>query len=277
MELNIKNILKIVSGIALVALIFTFAFSGTTIKPGEEGFLFDSFGNGVDRTKVYSEGYTPHLPWKEMIIYNVRNKSYKYTAKVLDKDGTEVTVLVTVNASLQRGKSASIHLKHGPDYEKSVIDERSLGAIKDVIGEYSYEQIYGSFRDKIEDQIDRLIRKSLASENILVAFTEVKDVDLPGPIANAIVEKQTQEQLNLKAEKLKVYEDNIASANKAAAKGRFDAAEYDAKTKAILSQPKMLELKKLEIEEKWAEKGVSPYGSNNVFGANTTIVKGLSN
>lgn len=277
MELNLKSILKIVSGIALVILISIFAFSGTTIKPGEEGFLFDSFGNGVDKTKTYTEGYVPHLPWKEMIVYNVRNKSYKYTAKVLDKDGTEVTVLVTVNASLQRGKSSSIHLKHGPDYEKSVIDERSLGAIKDVIGEYSYEQIYGSFRDKIEDQIDRLIRKSLANENILVSFTEVKDVDLPPAIANAIVEKQTQEQLNLKAEKLKVYEDNIAAASKAAAKGRYDAAEYDAKTKAILSQPKMLELKKLEIEEKWAEKGVSPYGSNNVFGANTTIVKGLSN
>lgn len=37
----------------------------------------------------------------------------------------------------------------------------------------------------------------------------------------------------------------------------------------------MLSLKKLEVEMEWAKKGVSPYGSNNVFGAGTTILKGI--
>jgi regulator of protease activity HflC (stomatin/prohibitin superfamily) len=152
---------------------------------------------------------------------------------------------------------------------------QSSGAIKDAIGKYGYEQIYGAMRDKLEGEIDALVRKSLGKEDILVAFTEVKDVNLPEDIQSAIIAKQTQDQLNLKAEKLKVYEDNIASANVASAKGRYDAAEYDAKTKAIMSQPKMLALKQLEIEQIWAEKGVSPYGTNNVFGAGTTVVKGL--
>ena len=273
--MTINGILKIVAGIALVITLGIFAFSGTTIKPGEEGTLFDSFGGGMETEMVYTEGYVPHLPWKEMIVYNVQNKAYKYQAKVLDKDGTEITVFVTVNASLKRGRSPFIHLKHGVGYERSVIDERIAGAIKDVIGKYGYEQIYGAMRDKLEGEIDALVRKSLGKEDILVSFTEVKDVNLPGDIQAAIIAKQTQDQLNLKAEKLKVYEDNIASANVASAKGRYDAAEYDAKTKAIMSQPKMLELKKLEIEQIWAEKGVSPYGNNNVFGAGTTVIKGL--
>lgn len=275
MNFTFNGILKIVAGIALVITLGIFAFSGTTIKPGEEGTLFDSFGGGMETEMVYTEGYVPHLPWKEMIVYNVQNKAYKYQAKVLDKDGTEITVFVTVNASLKRGRSPFIHLKHGVGYERSVIDERIAGAIKDVIGKYGYEQIYGAMRDKLEGEIDALVRKSLGKEDILVSFTEVKDVNLPGDIQAAIIAKQTQDQLNLKAEKLKVYEDNIASANVASAKGRYDAAEYDAKTKAIMSQPKMLELKKLEIEQIWAEKGVSPYGNNNVFGAGTTVIKGL--
>jgi regulator of protease activity HflC (stomatin/prohibitin superfamily) len=273
--MTINGILKIVAGLGLVITLAIFAFSGTTIKPGEEGTLFDSFGDGMETEMVYTEGYVPHLPWKEMIVYNVQNKSYKYQAKVLDKDGTEITVFVTVSASIKRGRSPFIHLKHGIGYEKSVIDERIAGAIKDVIGKYGYEQIYGAMRDKLEGEIDALVRKSLGKEDILVAFTEVKDVNLPEDIQAAIIAKQTQDQLNLKAEKLKVYEDNIASANVASAKGRYDAAEYDAKTKAIMSQPKMLALKQLEIEQIWAEKGVSPYGNNNVFGAGTTVVKGL--
>jgi len=53
----------------------------------------------------------------------------------------------------------------------------------------------------------------------------------------------------------------------ATAKGNYEAAIYDAKTKEILSQPKMLELYRAETERVWAEKGVSPYGNNNVFGS----------
>ena len=52
--------------------------------------------------------------------------------------------------------------------------------------------------------------------------------------------------------------------------------ERKAKTKEILSQPKMLELKKLEIEMEWAKKGISKYGSNNVFGASTAVIKGVN-
>lgn len=276
MNLTLKGIFKIALGVVLAITIGIFAFSGTTIKPGEEGFLFDSFGGGVNKTMIYTEGYVPHLPWKEMITYNVQYKSHKYTAKVLDKDGTEVTVSVTVNAALKRGKSPFVHLKHGIGYEASVIDELSNGAIKDAIGKYGYEQIYGTKRENVESEIETSIKSSLGKENILVAFAEVTDVDLPKAIASAIIAKQEQEQLNLKAEKLKTYETNIASASVEAAKGRFETAEFDAKTKAILSQPKMLELKKLEIEQIWAEKGVSPYGTNNVFGAGaTSVIKGL--
>ncbi len=275
MDLSLKGILKIVVGIVLAVTLAIFAFSGTTIKPGEEGFLFDSLGGGVNKEMIYSEGYVWHLPWKEMIVYNVQFKSHKYTAKVLDKDGTEVTVLVTVNASLNKGKSPFVHLKHGIGYEVSIIDVQSSGAIKDIVGKYGYEQIYGAMREKVETEIEAIIRESLAKENIIVAFAEVTDVDLPEAIANAIVEKQTQEQKNLKAEKLKVYQTNIASAEIEAARGRFETAEYDAKTKAILSRPEMLKLKELEIEMTWAEKGISRYGNNNVFGGETSVIKGL--
>jgi len=79
----------------------------------------------------------------------------------------------------------------------------------------------------------------------------------------------------LKAEKLKAYETNIAASTIEAARGRFETAEYDTKAKALMSQPAILRLKELEIEEKWAEKGVSRYGNNNVFGAGTTVIKGL--
>jgi len=58
----------------------------------------------------------------------------------------------------------------------------------------------------------------------------------------------------------------------AVAKGNFEAAQFDAKTKEIMSQPKMLELYKAETERIWAQKGVSPYGNNNVFGSSSGMI-----
>jgi hypothetical protein len=75
---NFSTIFKILAGLVLLISISVFAFSGKTIKPGEEGFLFDSFGGGINENITYTEGYTPFLPWKEMITYNVQYKSHKY-------------------------------------------------------------------------------------------------------------------------------------------------------------------------------------------------------
>jgi len=57
----------------------------------------------------------------------------------------------------------------------------------------------------------------------------------------------------------------------ALSKGNYEAAIYDAKTKEILSQPKLLELYRAETERVWAQRGVSPYGNNNVFGSASGI------
>jgi hypothetical protein len=39
-----------------------------------------------------------------------------------------------------------------------------------------------------------------------------------------------------------------------------------------MSQPKMLELYKAETDRIWAQRGVSPYGYNNVFGGASNIL-----
>lgn len=57
----------------------------------------------------------------------------------------------------------------------------------------------------------------------------------------------------------------------ALAKGNYEAAQYDNKTKEILSQPKLLELYKAETARIRATNGTSEYGSNNVFGSTSGV------
>ena len=79
-----------------------------------------------------------------------------------------------------------------------------------------------------------------------------------------------QETATIKSQTLQA--EQTALKKIALAKGNYEAALYDAKTKEILSQPKMLQLYQAETERIWAQKGVSPYGHDNVFGSQSGMI-----
>ena len=69
---------------------------------------------------------------------------------------------------------------------------------------------------------------------------------------------------------------NLAKAAVAKAKGEYEAAEYNSKSAELMSTPANLKLKELDVQMKWAEKGVSPYGENNVFGSQPGLIMSRS-
>ena len=59
-------------------------------------------------------------------------------------------------------------------------------------------------------------------------------------------------------------------------KGQFQAAEYEAKAKKLLSTPANIKLIEAEAKLQWAKSGKSPYGTYNMFGVDAAaVVKGL--
>ena len=97
-------------------------------------------------------------------------------------------------------------------------------------------------------------------------------MDIPASYRKAIETKikVIQETATIKSQTIQA--EQTALKKVALAKGNYEAALYDAKTKEILSQPKLLELYRAETERVWAEKGKSPYGQNNVFGSTSGIL-----
>ena len=139
-EIEPMKILKggIIGGILLIFL-FLFFMSWQDVDPGEEGFIYRPYGSGVDKENVYTEGTQFIAPWNEIITYNIRQQSKSYTSKVMDKNGTDIEVTVAVNFAAQKGRTPDLHLRHGPGFI-TFIDDKSKGAIKDVIGRYTYEE-----------------------------------------------------------------------------------------------------------------------------------------
>ena len=274
-----ESIIKLVAGgIAALFLIVIFLTSFSDVEMGSEGFIHRPYGNGIDTSTYYSEGTYFVLPWNKMVSYSTRKETRTYQSKVMDINGTEVTLLVSVNLSATANKTANLHKLHGPSYKESFVDAKVKGAIKDVIGRYTYEEVYSSKREILEKEIEDILQKDFQGNFVTLGFVEIADVDLPAPIATEITNKETQKQRNLKSELMKTEEKNLADALIEKSRGDSSlviSASY--KAEAIKKEAQQLKANPDYIEYiKWQafrEGQGSPYGTNNVFGSGTDVIK----
>lgn len=281
MQLQPKQLISLIAGgVGLLILLVTFLTSWKDVDPGREGFIYRPYSSGVDTSMVYSEGTHFVAPWNEMLTYLTLQESKQYQSEVMDKNGTEITLLVSVNYSVSKGKSSKLHLKHGVGYIK-FIDDKSYGAIKDVVGRYTYEEVYSTKREALESEIEEILTQDFSDNYITLHYVEIADVNLPKGIADEIVEKETQKQRNKTSELKKIEEKNLADA-------RFEKARGDSslvitatfKAEAIRKESEQLRKSPAYIDYiKWQgyrEGKGSPYGTNNVFGSGTGVLKQIN-
>jgi len=279
-EIEPKNILKttLFGGIGII-LVSLFFMSWTDVNPGEEGFIYRPYTGGIDQTNVYTEGTVFIAPWNEMITYNILQQSRNYSSKVMEKNGMEIGIDVTINYNPMQNNTAKLHLKHGKAFESSFIDAKVRGVIKDVIGRYTYEEIYSTKREALETEMDTIFQSEFPANFISYNFCEIADVNLPENVKVAITEKETQKQRNQKAKELEEEQQYLANAEIMKAEGEKKAAILRAQGRAeeirlvqqqLTRSPNYIELVKWKG---YADGKGSPYGQDNVFGAGTSVIK----
>lgn len=273
---NKKTIqLGVIAVIGLIGVVMFF-MSWQDVEPGEEGFIYRPFGGGIDKEEMpYPEGTIFIAPWNELITYNILQESKNYKSTVMDKNGTDITVNIAVNYAVKQFKSASLHLKFGKGYI-SFIDDKAQGAIKDVIGRYTYEEVYSTKRESLEGEIESILMEDFDVNFLKLHYVEIADVDLPANIAQEIVNKETQKQKNLTAKEKQKEEEYLANARIEKSRGdsslvisaRYKAEAIQLEAEQISKNPQYIELKKWE---NWDGQG-SPYGAGNVFGNNAVSI-----
>ena len=173
-ELEPKTILKttLFGGIGII-LVSLFFMSWTDVNPGEEGFIYRPYTGGIEQNTVYTEGTVFIAPWNEMITYNILQQSRNYSSKVMEKNGMEIGIDVTINYNPMQNNTAKLHLKHGKGFGTSFIDAKVRGVIKDVIGRYTYEEIYSTKREALETEMDTIFQSEFPANFISYNFCEI--------------------------------------------------------------------------------------------------------
>tara|TARA_R110002020_G_C16300125_1_gene773067 strand:+ start:2821 stop:3642 length:822 start_codon:yes stop_codon:yes gene_type:complete len=228
--MTIKQIIKTV-GLSIIGLILliTLFSAWVDVEPGQEGFAYRPYSGGVDIESSYTEGTYFIAPWNNVITYNILQQSKSYNSTVMDVNGTDISVEVAVNFSVKKGSASKLHLKHGTGYIQ-FIDDKVKGAIKDVVGRYTYQEVYSTKREALEGEMEEILVEDFTGNHIVFHYVEIADVNLPKNIATEITNKETQKQKNLTAEQKQQEQIYLASAKIETAKG--DSAKVVIKANA---------------------------------------------
>jgi len=122
-------------------------------------------------------------------------------------------------------------------------------------------------RNVYEADVTKTLTASLEKEGFTLNNIAILKMALPASYKKAIERKIAVLQETATIVSQTKQAEQTALKKVALAKGNYEAAQYDAKTKEILSQPKLLELYRAETERIRATNGTSEYGQNNVFGS----------
>lgn len=183
----------------LIALVIAFNAS-ITIKAGEAGILFRTFGSGVDIDRTYGEGFHFIAPWNDMVTYTVRQQESKDKMIVLASNGLDITLDVSTWFQPSYDQLPLLHKQKGVAYASVVVQPAIRSAARSVIGRYAPEEIYSTKRDAIQTEIFEETKRILGAQYVQVNEVLVRDITLPTAIKEAIERKLNQEQESLEYE-----------------------------------------------------------------------------
>ncbi|HLV91913.1 MAG TPA: prohibitin family protein [Aequorivita sp.] len=215
--------------IGIILIIILIAKSSVTIKAGDAGVLYQTFGNGVVTDKPpLGEGFHIIAPWNKVFIYEMRQQELSERMQVLSSNGLEIKLDASAWYQPVYEDVAKLHQEKGENYLERIIMPAIRSAARSVVGRYTPEQLYSSKRDAIQDEIFEETKKILENQYVQLNEVLVRDVTLPAAIKDAIERKLGQEQESLE------YEFRLEKATKEAERQRIEA-EGKARANSILS------------------------------------------
>lgn len=259
---------------AIVAMVLV--VSCATVDSGHRGVEV-SFGGKTNLEEVYSEGLHNGFNWlyDDMILYDVREHTIVQQFSFNDANDMLTKVSIALDYNLDPSRVNQLHSTIN-DVDKKILTSLSSAA-KEVVPQYAAVDLNKHKRAEGETKLSEILRPELDDFFVVFQRARFTDIDIPSGISKLAEETAVQLGKNELATKKEAEQVALAKAKVAESQGNYDAAQLDVKTKELMSRPQVLTLYRAETERIWAEKGVSPYGSNNVFGGDAADILKMKN
>src|SRR5467141_3614412 len=197
--------------VATLVAVVLYPHMVVTVPSGEVGVLWKRFGGGtvLDPRRLKNEGFNLILPWNQVFLYDLRLQSFTESYNAISSDGVSLTAAVNVRFRLQRDAVPVLHQAIGPNYEKVLVQPGIGSLTREVMAQYTAEQVYSTARQEIQDKIRNLAEARLSEkmmehegeeesyrvsmrETIILYDILVAGIELPAAIVAAINRKTEQ-------------------------------------------------------------------------------------
>ncbi|MGA8077427.1 MAG: prohibitin family protein, partial [Xanthobacteraceae bacterium] len=258
----------LMTGLLIVVVLWPYIV--ITVPSGRVGVLWKRFngldlycwcwvgrGTVLDPRELREEGLHIIWPWDKLFLYDLRLQSNTQTYNAISKDGVNVAAQISVRYQLLHNSVGVLHKFIGPGYLDSVINPEIGSQARQIISQYTAEEVYTS-REEIQKQIRDAAQKSLAAnlnklvqpdameqpdpkhyndflqDAIQILDTLVLSIELPPEIVAAI-NRQTEQYYMINEYKFRVQReaeeskrkqieaDGIAAFQKTVSKGISDS------------------------------------------------------
>ena len=176
---------------ALLIVVVLWPYVVITVPSGRVGVLWKRFngldlycwcwvgrGTVLDPRELREEGLHIIWPWDKLFLYDLRLQSNTQTYNAISKDGVNVAAQISVRYQLLHNSVAVLHKFIGPDFLNSVINPEIGSQARQIISQYTAEEVYTS-RDAIQKEIRDAAQKSLAAN--LNKLVQPEAMEQPDP------------------------------------------------------------------------------------------------
>ncbi|MGB6731746.1 MAG: prohibitin family protein [Xanthobacteraceae bacterium] len=183
--------LSVIVMMCLLVVVVLWPYIVITVPSGKVGVLWKRFngldlycwcwvgrGTVLDPRELREEGLHIIWPWDKLFLYDLRLQSNTQTYNAISKDGVNVGAEISVRYQLLHNSVAVMHKFIGPDYLNSVIAPEIGSQARQIISQYTAEEVYTS-REAIQKQIRDAAQRSLAAN--LNKLVQPEAMEQPDP------------------------------------------------------------------------------------------------
>ena len=193
--------------------VLLYPFMVVNVPSGNVGVLWLRFRGGtvLDPRQLKEEGLRIKAPWNRLFLYDLRLQSTTDTFNAISKDGVSLTATINTRFRLKHDSVPQLHQSIGPKYLATMVHPEIGSRMREVIAQYSAEEVYSTARQEIQDKIrghtesmmnrvtmerseteDYQAYKLSLSNMLNIIDTLVLGIELPASIVTAINRKVEQ-------------------------------------------------------------------------------------
>ena len=105
------------------------------------------------RALLKDEGLRVLLPWDKLFLYDLRLQTTTDTYNAISKDGVNLAATINIRFRLKHDAIPQLHQAIGPDYIARMLRPEIGNRAREIIAEYTAEEVYSTKRQEIQKRI----------------------------------------------------------------------------------------------------------------------------